>query len=304
MKSRSDILFGACDEHKQSSRADFLSESIIHSRRGYRALKQGRLSAQSVRSSWHRSILPSLSKLDPEFPQDPTQAADYLAKFNLPNSAKMSSKARESVQDDCNMLAMDLALSLDVYSDLPVFRKTGVDKTLESMTQALSIGDEPPPVQFRFLKPVHRASRFEQEDSQNVPQMPLGVRLLLKDWDMGNPDEYAYYDPYSSGPLEPLKKWGPPELQIHHYDPAIKLQRPPKILASNIAVLTETSRKTDQKVQSQDRFSLLPGSQRATLKPDIFSSQDAGPSTQIMPGPHGGRPTTKKKATKKRLGGF
>lgn len=213
-------------------------------------------------------------------------------------------KAREYEQDACEQLSMDLALASDIYLDAPIF-KAAEANALEAMTQALSIGDGPPPIRFGYLRPIEKTRSYYGGEPQTAdgPEMPLGVRLLLKDWDSGNPDDYLYQDPYDTSPsaktlIQPMKQEPTQTLPV-------KFQRPPQVLASNTvsAAPPELHKKLASKALSQDRYPPS-GNEIRISQSTTISAQDLAVSTQIMPGPYGGRPGPKKKPTKKRLGGF
>ncbi|KAJ7477060.1 hypothetical protein B0H11DRAFT_1288186 [Mycena galericulata] len=129
--------------------------------------------------------------------------------------------------------------------------------------------------------------------------MPMGVRLLLKDWDIGtDPRDFVYRDPYDGAPEEPaparVRRPTPPKKE--HFE----IQRPPLVVASTSINHFDTSRR---RFVSQD----IPAPPMSGSQPTGMSSvlpgvsQDLMASTQILPGAYGGRPVMKKK---KRLGGF
>ncbi|KAJ3515093.1 hypothetical protein NLJ89_g1974 [Agrocybe chaxingu] len=182
------------------------------------------------------------------------------------------------------------------------------------MTEALSLGDEPPPVEFGFLKPMERRSHYNPYKMNDVdPQkmtepslnLPMGVRLLLQSWDANDPDEFVYKDPYDESATvdSPKRVNTTPATDFTAYS-----KRPPLILASvalPLAVIPDISRKlSPPKVQSQDPFMNYPESFPQTEQPGGSESQELLMSTQVLPGPYGGRPAARKKPTKRRLGGF
>jgi len=313
-------LFRAGEEPEQSGRSDFLTESTINSKRGYRALKQGRLSAELIQAPLHRSIASVLRHLDKQYPMDPAHSMEYLQSFNLSEDVDCSVKSREFERESCQQLALDLALSSDIYSDTSVVKTEQVDQTLEFMTEALSLGNEPPPVEFRYLRPMEKLSAYSEDKGafSKVPELPVGVRLLLKEWDDGDPEEYIYQDPYdiSTSLTSPMttkarqpNQAGPPPVIAQSQS-----QKPPKIIAANIGTTSkpEMPRRNATQAQSQDRFShnLAPGfgsyrPEKSLTNQSQSQSQELFGSTQVLPGPHGGRPNVaKKKPGKKRLGGF
>ncbi|KAF8965245.1 hypothetical protein BDZ97DRAFT_1659285 [Flammula alnicola] len=306
-----DIAFCAGDEPGNASRADFLTESIVKSKRGYRAFKQGRLSPQLVKAPWHCSIAPVLQRLDKEFQSDPLQLMDYLEKFNLSYDDDHSSKVREYEQDSCQQLILDLALSSDVYSETSILKRGEVDQTLEVMTEALSLGDEPPPIEFAYLKPLEKSSTVPAGGERKPPEspdIPIGVRLLLQGWDAADPEDYIYQDPYNSANMPVPTKPSKSATQNQLRNLVVQSQRPPPVLASNTVTFSqpEPSSRTVAQVQSQGPFLPYPGIPLGStlVTSQLGSSQDLAISTQVLPGPHGGRPILKKKPAKKRLGGF
>ena len=247
-------------------------------------------------------MLPVFLKLDPEFQADHRQWMEYLQTFNLSDPGQRSNWSRELEQESCQQLVMDLVLSSDIYSDLTFAKLGEVDQTLETMTEALSLGDEPPHVEFGYLKPVERKSTDDElrASGWEVLDLPVGVRLLLKDWDNSDVGDYVH-----QGVSQP-----PPSKTTipSHHDLLVQSQRPPAILTSNITGdrVPDLSRKPMLWAQSQDHFLSIRDSaaDSSPLATSQFPSQELAVSTQVLPGPHGGRPTIKKKLAKKRLGGF
>ncbi|KAF4615131.1 hypothetical protein D9613_003155 [Agrocybe pediades] len=322
-----DVMFRAGDEPPQVGRSDFLTTSIVNSKRGFRALKQGRLSGELVQAPLHRSIAPALRSLDKKFPTDPTTSMEYLQSFNLADDVDCSVQAREFERESCQQLAVDLALSADIYSDVSVVKAEPVDQTLELMTEALSLGNEPPLVEFRFLRPLEKISAYSEDKTtfSKAPELPIGVRLLLKDWDNADPEDYVYRDPYDLSSSTASSAIPLPKMPRQPGQPPIitqsQSQKPPTIMASSAATALKPEpnpRKATAQVQSQDRFAsnMVPGFGSTRLDRSMINSSQPPPqtqsqsqemfaSTQVLPGPHGGRPSMpKKKPVKKRLGGF
>ena len=301
--SRYDIAFRAGDEPKDPSRADFLTGSIINSARGYRALTQGRLSADAIKAPWHRSIALTLSHLDKGFQVDQKNWAKYLLQFDLPDTSTMSDQAYRYQYTARQQLELDLALSTDVFSEM-VSKPNNVDQALEVMTGALSLSAEPPSVEFAYLRPLERKRKSEEDKFGEVletPDIPMGVRLLLKHWGSGSPESYLYQDPYDN--TESIGGMQPPSAAPSFQD--FVARRPPPVMVSkqaNVTILPGTSLELKVITQSQEapRHDLAFGN---PLVMPIFgnaASQD-DVSTQVLPGLHGGRPSVKKK---KRLEGF
>ena len=301
-----DIAFRAGDEPEHASRADFLTGSIINSSRGYRALKQGRLSAGAIKAPWHRSIASTLSRLDKGFQVDAREWAQYLQQFDLRNTSAMSDQASRYQYRARQQLELDLALSTDVFSEMvSVSKPDKVDQALEVMTEALSLSGEPPSVEFGYLRPLERKHRNEEGEvgeGLESPEIPMGVRLLLMHWGSGSVENYLYREPYDdSGSTDRIKSplVAPP---IEDF----VARRPPAVLASkqrNVTILPDTFRATIHSQEVPPRHDLTFGSSQFSTQPMFAASEDLV-STQILPGPHGGRPSVKKKPVKKRLGGF
>lgn len=305
----SDVILRGGDEPDHTTRADFLTESVVNSKRGFRALKQGRLAPALVDASWKKSILPVLLKLDPEYQADYQRWMEYLQNFNLSDSGERSSWSREFERESCQQMVMDLVLSSDIYCDLTFAKPEEIDQTLETMTEALSLGSEPPHVEFGHLKPVKR--KFTDDELQTSESegldLPIGVRLLLGGWDDSEVEDYIYQDPYHivGEPLAlKMMKSAPPS----QHDLAIQSQRPPAILASNPirARPPDLSQRPMLWTQQQELFSKIdPAVGSLPLStPQLPSSQELVVNTPVLPGPHGSRTMVNKKPAKKRLGGF
>lgn len=251
-------------------------------------------------------------------------------------------------------LAVDLVLSRDVYSPSAFVPPHEVGNDLETMTEALSLGghdaDESPEVEFGYLGPVVKAKagvhydrnkESEENELEEKPEaggkvsLPMGVRLLLKDWEVGTKaKDYIFRDPYdttgepASLPNTYLRLGGANTMPS--MSQPIHSQRPPTVVPSqavasggfgtNFVPFSQPSvKRPPMVVQSQDTFVRPTGMIGAQTQqsfgigvPQSQASQDHSQqsqqfmaSTQILPGPHGGRPSVpKKKPAKKRLGGF
>jgi len=295
-----DIAFRAGDEPRHLSRADFLTGSIINSAIGYRALKQGRLSADAIKAPWHRSIALTLSRLDNEFQVDPKKWAEYLQQFDLRDASTMSDQAYRYQSTARKQLELDLALSTDIFSET-ISKPNNGDQALEVMTEALSLSAEPPPVGFGYLRPLEKQYKSEEGKVAEVletPDIPMGVRLLLKHWGSGSPESYLYQDPYDN--LESTGGINSPSVAPSFQD--FVARRPPPVLASkqaNVTILPNPSQ-VSQSQEAPPRHDLAFGNTPFSTQPNFAASQDLV-STQVLPGPYGGRPSVKKK---KRLEGF
>lgn len=244
-------------------------------------------------------------------------------------------------------LALDLALSMDVYSftniksTLPrqgqgTSRASELEQEASALltkaTEQLSLSQkEPPPVSFSYLRPVNKDGKSHYKERTPVPEplteeedqdveMPLGVRLLLSEWTIGdNPREYKYVDPYDLDGVEAQSQFHS-QLQaerrarmrraaIKDSDDATQRptqsQAPPTIVAAKTLASTQPA-KAPTIARSRSQIQPTFGSSQLTLVNETPSSQPPMMNTQVLPGPFGGRPaaTAKKKSTKKRIGGF
>ncbi len=302
MCGRYDIAFRAGAEPTRSGRADFLTESILNSSKAFEALKEGHLAPHLVKVPWHRSIASTIGRLDKDFRSDPQELMEYLQKFNLVGE-HISKNVRELEQAACQQLTLDLIMSSDIVSKTR-FSQCKVEHSLETMTEALSLrGDPPPAVKFGYLRPLvkrHSSCDIEARSDVLQPEIPPGVRCLLKEWDNNDPDKYVYRDPYAAeGPPPPLKF--AKEATIPQF--VAQNKHPPKILTSSAVppAISEETQKIVLRAQSQKITAFVPYDEELEGPPG--STQNLVVSTQVVPGPFGGRPTVKKFA-KKRLGGF
>ncbi|PBK78301.1 hypothetical protein ARMSODRAFT_874096 [Armillaria solidipes] len=306
-----DIAFRAGEDPDGASRADFLTGSIINSTRGYRALQQGRLSPASLSkgSAWHRNIGPTLQALDSTVHRNLEDILDNLRKHDLAHSPDRTAQSLRKESKAREQLALDLALSQDIFSCQPPKPPASVPDDLETMTEALSIDNKPPPVDFKYLRPrPQKEAREEGGDDDPEMACPLGVRLLLKEWDAGaDPDTYVYADPYGDPTEEPTKIQLPkPKSSLPK---STQPKRPPVVVASSAMVPLVQPASDRGTLFPQSQPAVVPvlraitQSQTSTAFP-APGSQELMTSMQVLPGPHGGRPpTAKKKPAKKRLGG-
>jgi hypothetical protein len=132
--------------------------------------------------------------------------------------------------------------------------------------------------------------------------LPLGVRLLLKEWEVGaDPNVYEHNDPYSESFPEEQST-----ISVARASPPAALPSPrisPKTVASRMLQGREmdSERVTAFKSLSQGsppRHDPTPADPNADVGLGVAS-------TQTVPGAYGGRLSgNKKKTVKKRLGGF
>ena len=290
---------------------NFLTDIPANLERDYRALKDGKLSPQLMKAPKHLSLLLVLRKFDRHLSSDPAEMESYLQKFNLSDGDETSNKVRQYEEDALRQLILDLALSFDIFSQESPLKPGELDHALEVMTEALSLGDEPPPVEFGFLKPFDKTASVDDDnsDSPRGLDMPIGVRLLLQGWDTSDPEAFEYHDTYNAAndavPIKIKKSQSQSQSQV----PVMNSQRPPVVLASNVVGHSqpELLRKMVPKAQIHSQIPFAPLFQRpgSVVQSQVNEPQEYMTSTQILPGPYGGRPpSVKKKPVKKRLGGF
>ncbi|KAG6898347.1 hypothetical protein C0992_009022 [Termitomyces sp. T32_za158] len=309
-----DAVLRAGDEPTQTYRADFLTDCVINSTRGYRALTQGRLDPNDLvkGSSWHKNLTATLQRLDPTFPDDARSGAEAFKKYDLAKSPERSAESFRYEKAAREELALDLALSADVFSLQAFSRASDEGPALEDLTQTLSLASEPPEVHFGYLRP--KAKEHYSREETDESEASMGVRSLLKDWQVGaDPGNYVFVDHYGGSTCTSRKTRRTSPAQVMQLPFGTQSQRPPTILAASTVPrrLPEPTRRTV--AQSQPDPAEGPsrafgfGSQMPlSSQPQTQSSQEYMMSTQVLPGAYGGRPVLPKKkaTTKKRVGGF
>ncbi|KAF5380885.1 hypothetical protein D9615_004029 [Tricholomella constricta] len=292
-----DAVFRAGDDPHQNARADFLTESIINSTRGYRAMFQGRLSPKTLvgGASWHYNIAPILRHFESDFADDIQSGTEVLRGHDLAEDPERSAESLRYENEAREQLALDMALSTDIFSGQPFLNASEEGSELETMARTLSLGGEPPSVDFGYLRPRHTNYYNKGEEKEKEVAASMGVRSLLKGWEIGaDPEEYLFVDHYDEGASEPqpIRRAKPSQA------PGTQSQRPPMILA------TSTVPPRPPEVVRR----MLGAHSQGSATPPLtigFGSQEYMTSTQVLPGVHGGRPSmAKKKIAKKRVGGF
>lgn len=323
-------------ETRDGSRAGSLSSTLLNSVRGYRALVQGRIPREKLkrRAPWHLDISPTLQGFVPDMHHEPCEIARNLEQLDLLSEGDRPASSLRTESEAREQLALDMVLSADVFSQRPV-QKTSVNvnedplEVMSRATEAMSLNDmEPPVVKFGFLQPLGarcgeadttledrtgarnvKDRKGDEGGDKSNADASLGIRLLLSDWTVGsNPQEYVYEDPYGVSNVSTRK---PPFMARYPTTVGATTldQRPPTVVPIVPPVLSSALRPS---IAAHGR----PASQ-PQMPPPMFGSQPAGmvweptgrsqdmlPSTQVLPGPHGGRHPPAKKPTKKRVGGF
>ncbi|KAG5653836.1 hypothetical protein H0H81_010109 [Sphagnurus paluster] len=308
-----DVVFRGGDDPDQCSRADFFTESVINSTRGYRAVLRGRLAPNSlsIGASWHQNIIPILQRFDPDITDDLQSGTTVLGQYDLVEDPERSVESLRYEKDAREQLALDLALSADTFSSQPF---SNIDGELEAMAKTLSLAGEPPSMEFGYLRPRNKDHYNKDKESEEFA-VSMGVRSLLKDWEIGaDPEEYQFVDHYDgSAPImQPIRRTKPNQgIANTNQQPGTQLQRPPMILATSAIVPPRPPEIGRRMLTVQSQETNVPprtigfGSQVALGKEPQSSQDCLMVNTQVLPGVHGGRPgTAKKKIPKKRIGGF
>ncbi|KAG8893310.1 hypothetical protein FRB99_002050, partial [Tulasnella sp. 403] len=182
-------------------------------------LMEGCLTASPVASKleiprelqWRFSILRTLQSLSPPNFLLPSHLGDTSHARYQVNVPSTEANVLEREDRAAKRLAEDLSMSLEVFSSrsfnlspyLEGSQTTGgVDEATAMFSRATITADEPPPVRYYYLQPKEDD---DDEAGSNVDsqvlsgsEQPLGIRLLLQEWTIGeDPNDYQYVDPYS-----------------------------------------------------------------------------------------------------------
>ncbi len=283
-----------------------------------------------------------------EIPSNPEALLRFLERYEARAETPTSRDTKE--EGLMEEVALDLALSMDVFSAVPLVtysppsKDSLNDDELERATQALSITDDSlgnaPPVVFNFLRPRYAITNTPGQgvesdmDGSGTVDLPLGVRQLLAGWKLGeDPNQFIFRNPYEEheptfgkkgrkATGQKLEKDG--LLESRQVEPQNRAQIP-VVMASSQMPPAISTQQTVNKVRMSPRvtsrtheggFGFGPTQALAVSQPlEIFaqggpsgaSSQTwLGPSTQVLPGAHGGRPEANiaRKKQKKRAKGF
>jgi len=328
--SRNDIACRLGDDPPDTDRADFLTPNPVTGKRGYRAWKQGRIDPQDLSqgSNWDFDLTGVLKSSTPDFSDDVGEVMDGLQSHNLllgDNRTKVSLKFEN---DACEQLALDLGMASHVYTSKPFSKPDAAPpdraQTFEDVmadmslaTGALSINvSGPPPVHFGFLTPViagpmDRSPSVGPEGPQTgeVELVPLGVRLLMDEWKVGeDPKDYKYFDPYNDDisslaePKRGTEEESVPRRNAQSQPMELTFQlNPPTVVAARVPPLVAPSKAT---VKEREKTPVGGGFTQANPLQAQGSSQDiVAVSTQVEPGKFGDRKAVQKKR-QKRVGGF
>ena len=145
-----------------------------------------------------------------EIPSDPEALLKFLERYEARSEVATRDTKEEGLIEE---VALDLALSMDVFSAVPLVahsppsKDSSNDDELGRATQALSITDDSlgsaPPVVFNFLRPRYAITNAPGHDEgrdkegSGTVDLPLGVRQLLACWKLGeDPSQFRFRNPY------------------------------------------------------------------------------------------------------------
>ncbi|KAG1756637.1 uncharacterized protein EDB91DRAFT_1213345 [Suillus paluster] len=314
-----DICLRADEEPDEASRADFFVGRLINSNRGYRALVRNELPVQEIASgaAWCCDFKSFLRRMGLGCVGDWQEMHGALEAFNLSYSDDAPELFVQQEKESRERLILDLTLSSTVFSAQPVSMPAApiqVDdvETMSLAAKALTLNDELPEIQFGYLRPYrkldinHYPDVFKEKDALAEPTQdadfstPLGVRLLLREWEVGTDVEsYIYHDPYNTQGDDPVapSRQRPPTAPAATQTTTTTSQRPPPIV-----IHVAQSHWGRSGTQSQDFTLPTANIQNANYPEPSQPSQELMTSTQVLPGPYGGRnPPMNKKLVKKRL---
>jgi hypothetical protein len=318
--TRFDIAFRSGDEPTHASRADFLTQSTLSSRRGFRALTQGRVPRESLikGAAWHFNLGPVLQRFIPDISGDVQSVAERLGQYDLVLDDYRSGSSLRRESEAREQLAVDLVLATDVYSAQSFAKgetKETEDDELETMSraaEAMTLSErELPSSHFGYLSPIpapdHPSASKPAENASTSVVLPPGVRLLLTEWDIGSdPDQYAYHDPYDDDqqPVTTRPAQRPGIRDGSQATQSLPVVAPPAVVHTRTAPTAGVS-SSSQPISSHTAGRFL-GATNFTGPETQNDSYPTMASTQVLPGRFGGRLSTGKKgaAGKKRVGGF
>ncbi|KAG9045138.1 hypothetical protein FS837_006972 [Tulasnella sp. UAMH 9824] len=321
-------------------RSSLFASTAFHSEDGYDALQEAcdtaaipPIEAIAQNTAWSWNISDTLDVLCGESVPVPYKIRDLgpgrYRKFDVaePEMEDKDPSILKREYTSARTLAVDLAMSLDVFSTRPFQRPESkpeeslmeVDVATSMMSKTSITTSDPPPLHFDFLQPelsgvsgclkmediedVSAGKRRKRRVSVAEESLDLGVRLLLSEWRVGeDPSGVPYNNPYNPAPGPPKK----PEPQ----------QSRPAAIAPGLRSTERLSLYTSAIHQphggSPDPASQpdLKGGRDWATQPDMFGNTlppvPILPSTQPVSGTFGSRPVTGAAAKKKksRMRGF
>ncbi|KAG1891158.1 hypothetical protein F4604DRAFT_1876316 [Suillus subluteus] len=318
-----DVCLSADEEPDEASRANFFAGGIINSNHGYKTLVRNELPVQEITSgaAWSCDFKPFLCRMGLGRVDHWQEMHSALEAFSLSYSNDAPGTFVQQEEESREQLILDLALSSMVFSAQPVSVPAApiqVDdvEIMSLAAKSLTLDDELPEIQFGYLRPYPKlcidhypdASRDKDavaEPAQDVDfSSPLGVRLLLREW-----ESYTYHDPYNTegdDSIAPSQERALPTAPVATQTTTTTSQRPPLIVVGfeprppPIHIAQNHWGRSGTQPQG---FTLPTTDIRYENYPEPSqASQELMTSTQVLPGPYGGRNAPNKKLVKKRLG--
>ncbi|KAJ3763837.1 hypothetical protein EV360DRAFT_65896 [Lentinula raphanica] len=256
-------------------------------------LLQGRLPIQTLidGASWSFNIASILKHFDESTAGDIDMIAERFRSFDLdrhPDDPVQASRRQNKAREQ---LALDLTLSKNIFSPRKFIPSS------QPVTSGHADGDYS--VHFHFLQPSPRRQYYSKEEQQDdVLVLPSGVGLLLQDWDIGSdPDKYIFTDISDIGADSNTQARSRDRIDRGYTE-----ETPPKILLQSQVPPPIAAKPVAQPVVLPSRLLGVESQSQMTELAEA-ESQNVMMSTQVLPGPFGGRPTAigKKKAGKKPL---
>ncbi|TFL07491.1 hypothetical protein BDV98DRAFT_587980 [Pterulicium gracile] len=242
-------------------------------------------SRHSPSSSSSYNLNNTLRALDPTYPSEET----------------LQQQRQSGSTTELDERLVDLALSEDILSSQPMPGVASSEETPESILEGLSLGT-PPPIRYSYFKPKDTVDSMDEDEDQ-IGVGVLGARLLLQDWVTGsNPQNFVYEDPYDTSPKDSSTTTAaspPPKFSsglATRTVPAIRSVAFSQVVPPSV----QWSHSQPTIAHSQPEAARTVQTQSSQPEPrEVFSS------TQVLPGPFGGRKSVPlPKKAKKRLGGF
>ncbi|KAG1877971.1 hypothetical protein DFJ58DRAFT_712609 [Suillus subalutaceus] len=275
-----DVCLSADEEPDEASRANFFAGGIINSNHGYKTLVRNELPVQEITSgaAWSCDFKPFLCRMGLGRVDHWQEMHSALEAFSLSYSNDAPGTFVQQEEESREQLILDLALSSMVFSAQPVSMPAApiqVDdvEIMSLAAKSLILDDELPEIQFGYLRPYPKLCIDHYPDASRDKD---AVAEPAQDWEVGTDVEsYTYHDPYNTegdDSIAPSRERALPTAPVATQTTTTTSQRPPLI------------------VNHWGRSGTQPQ-----------ASQELMTSTQVLPGPYGGRNAPNKKLVKKRL---
>ncbi|KAF8557295.1 hypothetical protein OG21DRAFT_1601750 [Imleria badia] len=290
-----DVISGIGSGNKHTSPIGLIA-GTTNSKQVFDALMRGQIATQKLAglAPWHYNIQ------DTSIPALNYHSADYnalhesLKELNLEPSVERHDPSMQRETEAREQLVLDLVLSNDVHSARQ-FSKLHSSAAAEATTMAhpkeMSYSEEPPEIKFGYFRPIrksgadHYVDKNQDGDQDSGVSSPLGVRLLLAEWELGtDPGGYTYRDPYGLADIDerPIPQYrkqpAAPSMPQKKQMPA---QRPPAVVAvATQPPIVQTVEYAPTMVQSQ--AIQRTHSQQFDLGLDTFSQEPMCASSSLV----------------------